>query len=349
MDEFATDGPLDLIRRHAWWTGRDVEWWLQRGVSPDGLLDVGRTELERRNEKKGRTRWAMGPRHATPAAATSSSWLATTTPTPTPTRTVPTTRRSRNRNRNNSTANPNFPPTTPDELDALQQDFPRTSTSSISTVDNTSNVVKATFQPQLLSSDTQRRYREAPWARTFHLNERNLVWSDDFKRRLLKKVAAEELDVTEDEVEGKLGVLRTLMPDAADKMSNMNIEALSALLDNLDELPERLLVLKRVFPEANASLLGIRSPWVLSRKFGVCELEAELQATADDLRELFPRLRVDKIVEENPECLDVEALKEAVDEARKMGVTDVERLMGQDPQALFSFQRGGRMISGGFD
>ena len=69
----------------------------------------------------------------------------------------------------------------------------------------------------------------------------------------------------------------------------------------------------------------------------------------DDLRELFPRLRVDKIVEENPECLDVEALKEAVDEARKMGVTDVERLMGQDPQALFSFQRGGRMISGGFD
>ena len=239
------------------------------------------------------------PRQAT--TATSSSWLAT------PTRTVPTTRR--NRNRFNSTAKPNFPPSSPDELDALQQDFPRTSTSSISTVDNTSNVVKATFQPQLLSSDTQRRYREAPWVRTFHLNERNLVWSDEFKKRLLKKVAAEELDMTEDEVEGKLGVLQTLMPDAADKMSNMNIEALSTLLDNLDELPERLMVLKRVFPEANASLLGIRSPWVLSRKLGVCELEAELQATADDLRELFPRLRVDKIVEENPECLDVEALK----------------------------------------
>ena len=84
-------------------------------------------------------------------------------------------------------ATPNFPPCSPDELDALSDDFPRTSTSSISTVDNMSNVVKATFQPQLLSDDVRRKYRDAPWARTFHLNERNLVWSDDFKERLFKK------------------------------------------------------------------------------------------------------------------------------------------------------------------
>ena len=244
---------------------------------------------------------------------------------------------------------PNFPPTTPEELDALSDDFPRTSTSSISTVDNTSNVVKATFQPQLLSEGVQERYREAPWARTFHLNERNLVWSDDFKERLFKKVAAEELNMTEEDLEMKLLHLQTLMPDAAGKLANMNISSLVLILENIEELPQRLLVIKSMFPEANASLLAIRSTWMLSRKLAVTELEELLQRTADDLRELFPRLNVDKVVEENPECLDVDALREALAEAESMGIRDVQALMGRDPQAVLGFQRGGRMISGGFD
>ena len=245
----------------------------------------------------------------------------------------------------------NFPPRTLQQLETLQQnqDFPRTSTSSISTVDNTSNVVKATFQPQLLSEERQQAYRDAPWSRTFHLNERNLVWTDDFKERLLKKVAAEELDVSQAELESRLLVLQTLMPDAAGKLANLNVSTLVLLVKNIEEIPMRLLVVKSVFPEANASLLAIRSSWMLSRKCSLDELEERLQRTAGDLRDLFPRLNVDKVVEENPEVLDVEALKEALDEAKSMGVQDVESLMGRDPQSILGFQRGGRMISGGFD
>ena len=245
----------------------------------------------------------------------------------------------------------NFPPRTLQQLETLQQnqDFPRTSTSSISTVDNTSNVVKATFQPQLLSEERQQAYRDAPWSRTFHLNERNLVWTDDFKERLLKKVAAEELDVSQAELESRLLVLQTLMPDAAGKLANLNVSTLVLLVKNIEEIPMRLLVVKSVFPEANASLLAIRSSWMLSRKCSLDELEERLQRTADDLRDLFPRLNVDKVVEENPEVLDVEALKEALDEAKSIGVQDVESLMGRDPQSILGFQRGGRMISGGFD
>lgn len=245
----------------------------------------------------------------------------------------------------------NFPPRTLQQLETLQQnqDFPRTSTSSISTVDNTSNVVKATFQPQLLSEERQQAYRDAPWSRTFHLNERNLVWTDDFKERLLKKVAAEELDVSQAELESRLLVLQTLMPDAAGKLANLNVSTLVLLVKNIEEIPMRLLVIKSVFPEANASLLAIRSSWMLSRKCSLDELEERLQRTAGDLRDLFPRLNVDKVVEENPEVLDVEALKEALDEAKSMGVQDVESLMGRDPQSILGFQRGGRMISGGFD
>ena len=245
----------------------------------------------------------------------------------------------------------NFPPGSPEQLDALQQnqDFSRTSTSSISTLDNRSNVIKATFQPQLLSEEMQRSYREAPWSRTFHLNERNLVWSDEFKERLLTRIAAEELNLSQTEMESRLLVLQTLMPDAVGKLANMHVSTLVLLVENIDEIPIRLLVVKSVFPEANASLLAIRSSWMLSRKYSMEELEQRLRRTADDLRELFPRLHVDKVVEENPEVLDVGALKEAIEEAKKMGVTDVESLMGRDPQAILGFQRGGRMISGGFD
>ncbi len=201
----------------------------------------------------------------------------------------------------------------------------------------------------MLSEERQQAYRDAPWSRTFHLNERNLVWTDDFKERLLKKVAAEELDVSQAELESRLLVLQTLMPDAAGKLANLNVSTLVLLVKNIEEIPMRLLVVKSVFPEANASLLAIRSSWMLSRKCSLDELEERLQRTAGDLRDLFPRLNVDKVVEENPEVLDVEALKEALDEAKSMGVQDVESLMGRDPQSILGFQRGGRMISGGFD
>jgi hypothetical protein len=245
----------------------------------------------------------------------------------------------------------NFPPRSAEELDCLQQnqDFPRTSTSSISTVDNRSNVIKATFQPQLLSEEMQRSYQDAPWSRSFHLNERNLVWNDEFRERLLTKIAAEELNLSLAEVESRLLVLQTLMPDAVGKLANMNVSSLVLLLENIDEVPMRLLAVKSVFPDANASLLAIRSTWMLSRKYSTDELEQRLRRTADELRGLFPRLNVDKIVEENPEVLDVGALKEAMEEAKTMGVKDVETLMGRDPQAILGFQRGGRMISGGFD
>ena len=63
-------------------------------------------------------------------------------------------------------------------------------------------MTKATFQPQLLDGKTVLvDFDNAPWARTFHLNERNLVWHDDMKRRLYSKVASEEMSMSEEELE----------------------------------------------------------------------------------------------------------------------------------------------------
>jgi len=180
------------------------------------------------------------------------------------------------------------------------------------------------------------------------LNERNLIWHDDFKRRLYSKIVAEELGIAELALEKKLEILQSLMPDAADKMKNMNIGALASLLDNLDELPMRLMIVKKVWPEANASLVSIRSPELLSSElYTMEELEARLQCIADELRDMFPNLNMDKVVEENPEVMDVDGLKDAMVVAREMGISDLEGMMGRDPQAILGFQRGGRMISGG--
>lgn len=245
---------------------------------------------------------------------------------------------------------PLYPPQTPEDLETFQQrqDFSRTMTSSVD-MKTKENVIKATFQPQLLEGKQvlDAFDRDAPWARTFHLNERNLVWHDGLKQRLYTKIAAEELCIREDELEQYLDMLGVLLPGASDKLRNMNIDTLSLLIRAIDRLPYRLMMLKRVFPEANASLVAIRTPeLVLSEEMR----EEDLQAIADELHEMFPRLQVDKLVEENPSMLDIQGLKNALKEAKQiMPHIDIQHAMGSDPQLIFGLQRGSDMISGGFD
>lgn len=245
---------------------------------------------------------------------------------------------------------PLYPPQTTKDLETIQQrrDFSRTMTSSIDMKTN-KNVIKATFQPQLLEGKgvLDAFDRDAPWARTFHLNERNLIWHDGFKQRLYSKIAAEELSISEQDLEMYLERLAILMPDASDKMRNMNLDTLSHLIESIDALPYKLMMLKRVFPGANASLLAIRTPeLVLSDRIH----EEDLQAIADELNQMFPRLQVDKLVEENPSMLDILGLKNALKEAKQiMPHLDIQHAMGNDPQLILGFQRGNAMISGGFD
>lgn len=245
---------------------------------------------------------------------------------------------------------PLYPPQTAKDLEEFQkrQDFSRTITSSRDMNTNES-VIKATFQPQLLEGKSilDAFDRDAPWARTFHLNERNLVWHDGLKQRLFNKIAAEELSITEKELEMYLERLEILMPDAAEKMKNMNLDTLSLLIHNIDQLPYRLMMLKRVFPGANASLLAIRTPALVLAK-GL--EEDDLQSIADELNMMFPRLQIDKLVEENPSMLDINGLKNALKEAKEiMPTLDIQHAMGNDPQIILGFQRGNDMIPGGFD
>lgn len=202
---------------------------------------------------------------------------------------------------------------------------------------------KATFEQALKSGvhETLQAYVDhAPWEFGYQMAEKNLVWHDDLKERLYARVASEELNITEEELVQYLDRLRSLMPDASEKLANMPIKTLSRLITNIDTIPEKLMRLKMIFPRANASLLAIRNPEL------VLGFDSDhLQTIADILNDMFPRLEVDKLVEENPSMLDIEELRVAMAEAQRiMPQLDIQKAMASDPQIVLSFQRGSQLI-----
>ena len=229
------------------------------------------------------------------------------------------------------------------------ESFPTTVTSSPDLRAGTpTGLVKATFQPHVLekgNAGVLQKLRDAPWEFGYHVNERNVYWNEELQSRLYNKVASEELGMSEETLDMYLTQLQCLMPDASDKMKNMSVQTLAELVKHIDYLPHRLMVLKNIFPNANACLLGIRNPNVLLHVE-----EGTLQSIADELHEMFPNLDVDRLVEENPSMLDIQSIKNAIAEAKQiMPSLDIQHAMGSDPQLILGFQRGSDMISGGFD
>lgn len=201
---------------------------------------------------------------------------------------------------------------------------------------------KATFE-QALKGDKKKIgqcMENAPWNFGYQMAEKNLVWHDDLKKALYARVAAEQLDMEESDVVLYLTRLRALLPDAGEKLSNMPIKTLSRLIAQLDDIPERLMRLKMTFPKANASKLAIRNPEL------VLGFDPDhLENIAGQLRVMFPNLEVDLLVEENPSMLDIEELKVAIAEAKRiMPNLNIQNAMGSDPNTILSFQRGSQLI-----
>lgn len=204
---------------------------------------------------------------------------------------------------------------------------------------------KATFEQAFKAGFSQSGgvkdyFDKAPWDFGYQMSEKNLVWHDDLKERLYSRIVSEEMDLTEDELEGYLHRLRALLPDASEKLTHMPVKTLSRLIQSIDTIPERLMRLKMIFPKANASLLAIRNPEL------VLGFDSDhLETIANELNDMFPSLEVDKIVEENPSMLDIEELRVAMAEAQRiMPQLDVQKAMGSDPQMILSFQRGTQLI-----
>jgi hypothetical protein len=180
----------------------------------------------------------------------------------------------------------------------------------------------------------------APWELGYQMSEKHIMWNDNLKTRMVARVAAEKLKISNEEVEIRLDNLQALLPDISSKLPIMHPVTLTRLLDTVDTLPQQLMSLKTAFPGSNVSKLAVRAPEM------VLTMDAELmQIIADQLHELLPNLNVDLLVEENPSMLDVEELRSAMAEAKRiMPDLDIKKAMGSDPQLILSFQRGSQLI-----
>jgi hypothetical protein len=181
---------------------------------------------------------------------------------------------------------------------------------------------------------------QAPWSVGWQVNERNIMWSDDLKTRLVKRVASQELHITEEELEQRLQQVFNLLPDLADRLVKADPKRVAALASSTDLIAARLLRLREIFPKANASaLVGNRLSLLLDD-----DLE-EVAAAAVRLKELLPNITVDKFVEYYPQVLDLDDFELALKDAKRlMPKMDVAHTLRTNPEMVLSFQKGKNLI-----
>lgn len=172
------------------------------------------------------------------------------------------------------------------------------------------------------------------------MNEHNLLWNDDIKMRFVKRIASQELGISEAEFEDCLATLCNLLPDLAPRLAKAPPQRLAQLAAATHTLAARLLRLRAIFPKANISLL-------IERRLSLL-LEDDLNAVAAAavrLQGLLPGLGVDAFVAAHPQVLEVDDFAEAIEDAKRMMPhIDVAKALRNSPELVLSFQKGKHLI-----
>lgn len=89
----------------------------------------------------------------------------------------------------------------------------------------------------------------APWEISWQMSERNVQWVDAMRLNLIKRFAAEALQIEEEECERRLELLQDVLPGIGPKLSNMSVKRIADFLRDVNTVPQTLLRLKSIFPE----------------------------------------------------------------------------------------------------
>jgi hypothetical protein len=146
----------------------------------------------------------------------------------------------------------------------------------------------------------------APWEPLWQMSERNVMWSDDLRARLVQRLAADALGLSDEELGGRLSELSALLPGMGARLALAPPALLARLAASPAAVAARLLALKRLFPAADAGAMAERRIALLLDD----ELPA-LEAAAGRLRALLgPRgVSADLLVQNHPSVLDVDAFE----------------------------------------
>lgn len=180
----------------------------------------------------------------------------------------------------------------------------------------------------------------APWMVGWQMNERNISWDDELKLRLIKRIASEELGISDEEMEWRLQQLALLLPDLHSRLAGAPPKLVARLCAYIDTIGHRILRLKSIFPQADViTMVNNRLTLVLDD-----DLDA-VAAAADRLKTLLPALNVDKFVEIFPVVLDVDSFEVALADARRlMPNVDVVKMLRNEPQMILSLIKGKNLI-----
>jgi len=179
-----------------------------------------------------------------------------------------------------------------------------------------------------------------PWQMGWQMSERNVVWSDQLKLRLVTRIASEQLGVSEGEVTSRLATLATLLPGLESRLAGAPAKLVARLAASPGSVAQRLLRLKAAFPGANAAAM-------INNRFSLL-LDDDMDSVEDAgrrLRGMLPDLNVDKFVEAFPVVLDYDSFEMAVaDASRIMPGMDLPKTLRTNPSMIMGLMKGRSMI-----
>lgn len=180
----------------------------------------------------------------------------------------------------------------------------------------------------------------APWMVGWQVNERNITWNDDLKLRVIKRIASEELGISDEEMEWRLEQLHFLLPDLHQRLAGAPPKLVARLCAHTDTIAYRMLQLKSIFPKADVvAMVNNRLTLVLDD-----DLDS-VKAAAQKLRTLLPKTDVDSFVEQFPVVLDVDSFEVALQDARRLiPNVDIAKMIATDPQMILSLIKGKNLI-----
>ena len=117
----------------------------------------------------------------------------------------------------------------------------------------------------------------APWEFGWQMNERHIQWVDTLKIKLIKRFAAEELDIGDVECEERLQILNDVVPGIDARMQKMPPKLIAELLRHTHSLADTLVELKRIFPQVDSTVL-------------LCLLHVEIDVSVSDGRRFLADL-----------------------------------------------------------
>jgi hypothetical protein len=204
----------------------------------------------------------------------------------------------------------------------------------------------------------------APWGIGWQMSERNLVWNDDLKLRLIKRVAAQKLNLTDDELERRLALLTPLLPRSLGPLlARASADTCIRLASNTSAVASRLLRLKSLFPLANVEeMVAGRLSLLLDEDLD------DVAAARDrlDARVLLgpSRVCVDRFVEAFPVVLSARGaeFERAVEDAFRLlpalqpyaaaggardpeGAAALARLLRNEPDMVLGLMKGSCLVT----